>query len=63
MSRKEKLEAMEALWDDLAKNGSDVVSPAWHETALKETEDRYVAGQEGVSDWDEAKKELRNRFQ
>jgi len=63
MTRDEKLQAMEALWDDLAKNGSDVISPEWHEAALKETEARYLAGQEGVSEWDDAKKELRKRFQ
>ncbi|MDA3924860.1 MAG: addiction module protein [Kiritimatiellae bacterium] len=63
MTRDEKLQAMEALWNDISGNGSDVVSPAWHEAALKETEARYLAGQEGVSNWDDAKKELRKRFQ
>jgi len=63
MTREEKLQAMEALWDDLARNSSAVDSPAWHEDALKETEARYVAGTEESTDWESAKKELRERFQ
>ncbi|MDD2600932.1 MAG: addiction module protein [Kiritimatiellae bacterium] len=63
MTVEEKLQAMEALWSDLSRNAPDVTSPAWHRKALKETEARYAAGKEGVSDWEEAKKELRERFQ
>ena len=63
MTREEKLQAMEALWDDLTRNSSAVDSPAWHEDFLKETEARYVAGKEKSTDWETAKKELRERFQ
>jgi hypothetical protein len=63
LPKNEKLKMMEALWTNLSRDSSDLVSPAWHETVLKETEARYAAGKEGFSDWEEAKKELRDRFQ
>lgn len=34
-------------------------SPAWHEDALRETEQRNEAGQEQSVDWAAAKQELR----
>lgn len=63
MSRVEKLQTMEALWSDLSKAEPEVKSPAWHETALKETKVRVAAGQERIADWDTAKRELRMRFE
>ena len=62
MSRAEKLQAMESIWDDLSQSESEVESPAWHEHALKETEARVAAGQERIADWETAKQELRKRF-
>ncbi len=38
-------------------------SPAWHGTELKQTEQEFLAGQIEVLDWQEAKKELRSRFE
>lgn len=63
MTREEKLQTMEAIWDNLARNSVAVDSPAWHKDALKETEARYVAGKEESTEWEAAKKELRERFQ
>jgi len=51
MSRKEKLEAMEAIWADLSKAEPEIESPAWHEGVLRETEARVAAGQERIADW------------
>ena len=62
MSRAEKLQTMESIWDDLSRSESEVESPAWHEHALKETEARVAAGQERIADWETAKQELRKRF-
>ena len=61
MSRREKLQALEAIWADLSRNAEEVESPAWHEEALQSTEARVKAGQEQVLDWEEAKRQLRNR--
>jgi hypothetical protein len=61
MSRGEKLKMMHALWEDLAREDDAIASPAWHGQALRETEQRMLAGAEGIRDWDEAKTELRRR--
>ena len=63
MSRTEKLQTMEAIWADLSKIDTDVESPAWHNDVLKETEARVAAGQERITDWQTAKRELRKRFE
>ena len=49
MSRKEKVQTMEAIWEDLSKADADIETPAWHEAALKETEARVAAGQERIA--------------
>lgn len=61
MSREEKLKAMHALWEDLARDEDAVESPEWHHDALRETEKRVRSGAEQVRNWDEAKAELRKR--
>jgi len=63
MSREEKIRAMEALWAELSRNDAAVESPAWHEDVLKETKARVASGQERIADWEEAKQELRKRFE
>ena len=63
MSRKEKLQTMEALWADLSRDEASVESPARHQAVLKETEARVAAGQEQVADWSTAKQLLRKRFE
>jgi len=63
MSRAEKLQTMEALWEALSRTGAELESPAWHGGVLKETEARVAAGQERIADWETAKKELRKRFE
>ena len=59
----EKLKIIEALWSDLAADEDTFESPAWHEKELKKTEADYAAGRIESLDWEEAKKELRERFQ
>ncbi len=63
MSRKEKLQTMEALWSDLSKTDTDVKSPVWHKEVLKETEARFAMGEEPSTDWESAKRELWKRFE
>lgn len=60
LSKEEKLELMEAIWANLSK--TEVSAPAWHEQALKETEDRVAKGLEQPVDWKDAKNQLRSRF-
>ena len=59
----EKLKIIEALWGDLADDESSLPNLAWHETELKETEEKYLTGSIEVLDWQLAKKELRSRFE
>ena len=63
LSREEKLRVMEAIWEDLSREAEQIESPQWHCEALEETDRRRQAGQESVVDWQEAKKELRKRFE
>ena len=59
----EKLKIIEALWEDLAADEESVPSPAWHEAELRKTEADFAAGRIEVLDWEDAKKELRKRFE
>jgi hypothetical protein len=63
LSREEKLQVMEAIWEDLSVDEETIESPVWHQEALKESEQRRVAGRENILDWKDAKKELRKRFE
>ncbi len=63
LSREQKLRVMEAIWEDLSKEGEEIESPNWHQEALQETERRLKSGEEKTVDWPTAKKELRERFE
>ena len=61
-SREEKLRMMEAIWEDLSEDEQSIQSPTWHESLLQDTEQRVQSGKEGTLDWQDAKKEVRKRF-
>ncbi len=63
LSREEKLRVMEAIWEDLSTENELIESPEWHKDALQETERRLSSGQEKIMEWQDAKKELRKRFE
>jgi len=52
----QKLDLMEELWADLAKDDKNFESPAWHGAILKEREEAYKTGKMKSSDWEEVKK-------
>jgi hypothetical protein len=62
MTVREKLRAIETIWEDLARNERQVKSPEWHFEELKAREQRRKASKEKVLDWEDAKKELRRRY-
>jgi hypothetical protein len=62
LPRREKLQIMETLWEDLSHPETDVESPVWHRQLLEETEARLGSGDEASMDWVEAKEKLRARF-
>ncbi len=55
----QKLDLMEAIWEDLAKHEKTLESPPWHEQVLKDREEALAAGKASVSDWEEAKDRIR----
>jgi putative addiction module component (TIGR02574 family) len=59
----EKLKIIETLWGDLAADEMSFDSPKWHEDELRKTETDLAAGRVEILDWEEAKKELRKRFE
>jgi len=61
MTRTEKLQAMEFLWDELSRDEDMLESPAWHKQALRETKARMKAGITKISSWDEAQKRLQRK--
>ena len=63
LSKEDKLRMMEAFWEDLSKEDTEVESPKWHQEALQETEHRLKLGEEKNIDWQTAKKDLRKRFE
>jgi hypothetical protein len=61
MSVEEKLQAMESLWDDLCARAGDVASPGWHEEVLAEREALHERGEDEFEDWEEAKRNIKNK--
>lgn len=59
----EKLKIIETLWGDLVADDESYSSPAWHEDELLKTEADLAAGRIDVLDWEDAKRELRKRFE
>ena len=61
LPRGEKLRLMETFWDELSRTEAELASPAWHGSALAETERGLAEGREEVLDWSRAKAELRGK--
>lgn len=62
--RMEKLHILNALRDGLVSEGeASIESPAWHIEELKKTDERVRKGDEEILNWQDAKAELRERFE
>jgi hypothetical protein len=55
----QKLDLMEAIWDDLARDEQTLESPDWHEEVLNDREQALASGEVAVSVWAEAKDRIR----
>jgi hypothetical protein len=55
----QKLDLMEALWNDLSKHEESLESPGWHEQVPRDQEEALAAGKASVSDWEETKDRIR----
>lgn len=60
LTNEEKIQIMEAVWEDLCKNVENFKSPAWHQDILKDREQRVNSGESQFKDWDQAKKQIRD---
>lgn len=61
MSTAEKLRTMEALWADLSRREGDVPVADWHKEILDERQRQIDEGEARFTDWETAKKQIRDR--
>lgn len=62
MSIEEKIQAMEALWDDLCRKAGGIASSAWHEEVLAERDAMHRRGDDEFEDWDVAKRNIKSKL-
>ena len=62
MSFHEKLQAMEALWEDITREEGQLEVPQWHKNLLDGRE-ALERGEIRVLDWEDAKKEIEASIQ
>jgi hypothetical protein len=62
LSLEEKLEIMEALWEDLRSHAELMPVPQWHKDVLDRRERMLENGEASFEDWDSAKKRITERF-
>jgi hypothetical protein len=61
MSTEEKLQTIEAIWENVSANPEDIESPAWHEEELRVRESQVASGEAKFMDWEKAKQEIRRQ--
>jgi hypothetical protein len=61
MSTSEKLQAMEEIWSDLARNADEIESPTWHQDILMEREKALEEGTDSFISLGEMKSRLREK--
>lgn len=57
----EKLQIMEAIWEDLRAQAERVPVPPWHQELLDERRKAVEEGREELLDWDSIKDSLPSR--
>ena len=57
----EKLQIMEAIWEDLRVQAERVPVPQWHQNLLDERRKAVEEGREELLDWDSIKDSLPSR--
>lgn len=61
LSLAQKLDLMETLWTDLARDEKKLESPAWHGAVLKDRGAAYAADKKIAADWELAKKRIKKK--
>jgi hypothetical protein len=59
LSLREKLDLMEALWENLSRDPSSIESPDWHGDVLTDRGRRVAEGRARFLDWESVKSEFR----
>lgn len=62
MSVEEKIQAMEAIWDDLCDRADSLTSPAWHGEVLADRDSALQGGDDEVIDWETAKQNIKKQL-
>ena len=62
MTRAEKLQAMEELWQDLAAESDQVCAPDWHGDVLRARAERMASGESGRVPFEDVKKRLETKY-
>ena len=62
MTIEEKLQAMEAIWDDLNQPEQEIQPPPWHGKALEAIAAAIDRGEANFDDWETAKQRIRNQI-
>lgn len=62
MSLREKLAAMELLWEDISQLPDSVPSPDWHKEVLDQRRQRVAEGKATFTEWEAAKQAVRARL-
>jgi hypothetical protein len=57
----EKIGLMEDLWNHLSRENAGFTPPEWHGEVLQIRKKRIESGDIGFTDWEVAKKEIRDR--
>lgn len=61
LSPTEAVVAMEALWEQLRNEGSEIESPDWHREELERRDAMIQEGNAQFFPWNEAKERIRKR--
>ncbi len=59
MTVAEKLDLIEAIWDDVTKEAQSLEPPSWHADILRDRQKALEAGRAKACDWEEAKQRIR----
>ena len=63
MTIAEKLQTMEALWEDLSNKSDEFISPSRHGEILSQRDKNLSEGKDFIHDWDEAKERIRRAIE
>jgi hypothetical protein len=59
MTTIEKIQTMEALWEDLSKKNDEFISPSWHGEILSKRDKKLSEGKDLIHDWNDVKERIR----